>query len=109
MVLCMVTLMERVLAVLGLGKEDRGPVEVPRVTGLRVETARQRCLEDGLLFAIDDPVPHPRVIVVAQSPAAGSSVEQYTTVWVRTARRRPRWHPRPLRWWVRKVLDWLPF
>jgi beta-lactam-binding protein with PASTA domain len=99
-------LKQRVLAFLGLGKV-RGRVEVPRLTGLRVETARERCLGDGLLFSVEEPALSPSSVVVGQSPAARASVSEYTTVRVRVAMARPRWHPRPWRWWVRQLLGGL--
>lgn len=95
---------ERALALLGVGGRRPGVVEVPRLTGLRLETARQRCLEDGLLFAVEEPDLGSRSVVVAQTPGSNAEVEDYTTVLVRVAMTQARWHPRPWRWWVAKVL-----
>jgi hypothetical protein len=96
---------ERVLLFLGLRELPGAPVEVPRLTGLRRDTARQRCLEDGLLFAVADPDLGPQAVVVAQAPPRQTLVDQYTMVWVTVALHPPRWHPRPMKWWVRRVID----
>lgn len=100
----MTSLGRRAVSFLGWTQESSAEIEVPRVTSLRLETARQRCLEDGLLFAIEPPDLGPTSVVVAQSPPTGALVPEYTTVWVRVAVKRPRWHPRPWRWWLGKVL-----
>lgn len=100
----MSALAERALAFLGLRGGRPGLVEVPRLTGLRLETARQRCLEDGLLFAVEEPDLGPRSVVVSQTPPSNAEVEDYTTVLVRVAMTPAHWHPRPWRWWVSKII-----
>ena len=84
-------------------ERTQGSCTVPRVLGLSPNTARDRCLADGLLLDVEGPVPPPPVAVVAQRPPSGTAARQWSEVSVLLATKRPRWYPRPLRWFGERV------
>jgi hypothetical protein len=89
----------------GKPRERSRGCTVPRILGLSFNTARDRCLADGLLIYVEGPVPPPPVAVVAQSPPSGSSAGSWTEVVVQLATKKPRWYPRPLGWFTSRIGD----